>query len=287
MARHIGHREGNLVGSRADFSAVFPYIFRRRCDSQDYVGFALDLEPFLAYKESLKTQGRKLSFFEFITAAVVQLLRERPGLNRFVKGRRIYQRDDVIISTIARRSFEDSGRETSLILHMKPDDSLDTILGKLRGNIKTVKESSDDTTKAEKDFFGTLMKLPRWAMRLFVRILEWMDFYKGVPEAIVQVDPTRCSVFLANLGSIGLDAIYHRLYEWGTASLFVCIGTIGPQVAVLPDRTVGVKTMVNIKITLDENITDGVYAVHSFKLLQSYFADPAGLVERMGGIKKN
>lgn len=32
------------------------------------------------------------------------------------------------------------------------------------------------------------------------------------------------SVFFANLGSLGLDAVYHHMYEWGNAPFFIVVG---------------------------------------------------------------
>jgi len=91
----------------------------------------------------------------------------------------------------------------------------------------------------------------------------------------------RASAFVANLGSVGVDAPYHHLYEWGTCSLFMTIGRIKKTPAVLEDGTLGVRTMVECKIVMDERVADGYYYARSLDMFKSYFAEPEKLVESM------
>ena len=76
----------------------------------------------------------------------------------------------------------------------------------------------------------------------------------GRPGFLRGIDPMRCSAYVANLGSVGLGAAYHHLFEWGTCSLFVTIGQIKPTVVVGADGNPAVRRTMELKIALDERI---------------------------------
>lgn len=273
-----GSRGGVRVRTQHELNALFPYLMRRRCDSLVYFTVSLDLEPLKAYLASQEEAGSKTSFFEFFCAAIIKLMREREQVNRFVKGRRLYQRDAVQISTVAKREMTDQGAESNLILDFEKEATFDDIISKLRGEIATAKTGAP--SKDDK-LFAAFLKLPRGLLMSVFRLFDIMDFYRGVPKFISEADPMRASVFIANLGSVGVDAPFHHLYEWGTCSLFVTIGRIQKMPAVLEDDTIGVRTMVECRIVLDERIADGFYFARSLDLFKSYFAEPAKMVESM------
>jgi len=59
-----------------------------------------------------------------------------------------------------------------------------------------------------------------------VSFLRWLDRVNLLPGSMIANDPLYSSLFVANLGSIGIDDVYHHLYEYGTTSLFAAIGRV-------------------------------------------------------------
>ena len=118
------------------------------------------------------------------------------------------------------------------------------------------------------------MKLPRLMLRIIFAYLRWTDFYFNMPRMFTDVDPLRCSAYIANLGSIGIEAPFHHLFEWGNCSMFIAIGKIGYKPVALEDGTLVTKKMVEVKVTLDERIADGFYFARSLELMQSYLQNP-------------
>ncbi|MCK7488727.1 MAG: hypothetical protein MZU97_26930 [Bacillus subtilis] len=43
---------------------------------------------------------------------------------------------------------------------------------------------------------------------------------------MIKTDPIYSTAFFTNLGSIGMDTIYHHLYNWGTCSIFISVGKL-------------------------------------------------------------
>lgn len=269
-------RDAYPLPRKNDVSALFPFLMRRRSDSCVYFTVRIDVEPLLAFLEKRKAQGAEVGFFPFFVAAIVRLLGERDGMNRYMIGRTLYQREAVRVSFVAKRDMSEAGEEIVISSSFKKGTRFEDVVDKLRGRVKAVKKDGE----AEDSFLLWLMKCPRFVLMAIVKVFDWLDFFGRLPADIEKIDPLRCSVFLANLGSIGVDAPYHHLYEWSTCSLFIAIGRIQKFPVVVGDQ-IALKNMVEVKVTLDERIADGFYFARSLELLQTYFADPEKFVSDM------
>ena len=75
------------------------------------------------------------------------------------------------------------------------------------------------------------------------------------------------SVFVANLGSVGLDAGYHHLWEYGTCSIFAVLGRIRR-------RSDGV-SVADVKYSYDERVEDGLYAAITMDGIKERLEDPS------------
>ncbi len=267
-------RDAVLVDIPNDLNALFPYLMKRRCDSTVYFSENIDVENVLKYIGEKRRAGVAMTFFQVFLIALVKVLRERSQLNRFMKGRRLYQRENVVLNFIAKRELSDDAPETNVTVRLKPEDDYAAILSKIRGEVKNAKAGGE---KEDEKAIAKLMRLPRWILMLLIKIFDFMDFYKGIPKDLEAVDPIRCTAFIANLGSVGIEAPYHHLYEWGTNSLFIAIGRIKKMPVADEDGSLSVKTMVNIKVTLDERISDGFYFARSLNLFKQYLQDPWSL----------
>jgi pyruvate/2-oxoglutarate dehydrogenase complex dihydrolipoamide acyltransferase (E2) component len=270
----MSKRDGRVVKVHA-LNAMFPYMMRSRTESLVYFSTSLDVENLLAYIEKKKTEGVELKFFQMFIAATVKLLKERPYLNRFVSGRKLYQRNDIKLSFIAKKQASDEGEETNVSLTFGDKTTFDDVIGRLKKDIRTAK--SDEAKKDDDKLIEMLMKLPRFMLRLLFAFLRWIDFYFNMPRAFADVDPLRCSVYIANLGSIGIEAPFHHLFEWGNCSVFIAIGKIGYKPVALEDGTLVSRKMVEVKVTLDERIADGFYFARSLELMESYLKNPESI----------
>ncbi len=253
---------------------MFPFIMKGRNESIAYYPVTVDVENLLAYLEQVKGTADQITLFEAVMLALVRILRERPTLNRYIIGRRLYQRRDVQLSFIARRSFTDDSTETNVSVNLKADDDAAVALQKLRGEIRTAKTGE---AKADDDLLDLFMRLPRSLLQVAINLLSLWDFYVDTPGFLRGVDPLRCSAYVANLGSVGLGAAYHHLFEWGTCSLFVTMGKVKPTVVVGEDGQPTVRRTMELRIALDERIADGYYDAKALALFDTYLNDPAQL----------
>jgi hypothetical protein len=86
---------------------------------------------------------------------------------------------------------------------------------------------------------------------------------------MIRSDPMYASVFVANLGSVGLDAGYHHLWEYGTISIFCVVGRVG-------EGADGRRCM-TLKYTYDERVEDGLYCARSLERLRELLENPKEL----------
>ncbi len=275
MSTHARRRGDRYDASRVDlgrgFKAIFPYLMKGRNESIAYYPVAFDAEPLLAWIEEHKGTDQEISIFEAFMLALVRILRERPTLNRYIIGRRLYQRHDVVLSFAARRAYTDEAEETMILVRIRPTDDADTVLRKLRGEIRVVK---DGHAKDDDKLIELFMRLPRSLLRVAIKLLEWWDFYVDTPGFLRGIDSMRCSAMVANLGSVGMGAAYHHLFEWGTCSLFVTIGEVKPAVCVGEDGKPAVKRMAELRIAFDERVADGYQDARALERLSDYLANP-------------
>ena len=70
-----------------------PFLMRRRNESAVWFERDVAADSALAFAESFSlAHGVRLSFFHLVLRAIARVLDEHPRLNRYVVGRRLYQR---------------------------------------------------------------------------------------------------------------------------------------------------------------------------------------------------
>ena len=272
--RRRGRRGATRVDLGRNLNAIFPYLMKGRNESVAYYPVVVDAENLLAHVEKVKGTEEEITIFEAVLLALVRILRERPTLNRYIIGRRLYQRDNVELSFVARRQYTLDSSETNVFVRVLPQDDASTALRRIRGEIRVAKQGEH---KGDDALVGLFLRAPRGILRVALAALAAWDFYVDTPGFLRGVDPLRCSAYVANLGSVGMGAAYHHLFEWGTCSLFVTIGTVKPTVVVGTDGNPAVRRTMELKIALDERIADGYYDARALELFDAYLNDPAQL----------
>ena len=277
MPKKSGRYDARRIQLPTDLNAIFPYLMKGRNDSVVYYPLKADVENLLKYIEEKKGTDKEITFFQAVLLALVKVMREFPELNRYIIGRRLYERYAVSLGFIAKRELSVEGSETNVSVYVKNEDNREEIIDKIKGNIKVAKS---DEVKEDDAIMGSLMKLPRFLLRFVIKMLETYDFYFDTPKFLRNgVDPLRCSVYVANLGSVGIDAPYHHLFEWGTCSMFMAIGILKPEPTISEDMEISIRRVVEFKVTLDERISDGYYFARALDRFKELLDTPTLLEE--------
>ena len=278
-------RDGRWVRDGPGLQTIMGHMMVNRTDAEVYINERIDCTEVLQYiaRKNAEHPEYKTTLFHCLVLAVARMVRERPKMNRFVAGRRTYQRDEITLSFVVKRRFADNGEEALMVYKAKDEDTIDTLSRKIVGDVKETRKSEtasggiDATVEA-------FAKIPRLLLMFVIRVIRWLDFWGLVPKALTEGDTNFTSVLLTNLGSIQCDAIYHHLNNYGTNSIVVSVGTIHKEEIVMPDGHKEIRDVVNIGATVDERIGDGFYFARSLKLVKHIFANPELLDRPLGEI---
>lgn len=280
----FGHRsDGRRIKTLPPFFRVIPNIMLHREDSQVYFKQDIILKNLDEYIDRKSEEGIRLSYMNIIYAAIVRIIAERPYLNRFAMNGSLYARNKIYVSLVIKKNFSDEGQETSIKL---PFDGTE--------NIFEVKEKLDSAIEANKDtsasnstdrLAGALSLVPDGLIRNAVKFLTFLDRHGIMPKAVINASPFHTSVFLTNVGSLGIDSIYHHLYNFGTTSMFFAMGK-KKKSYVYDDDEFKEEKCITIAFVGDERICDGYYYATSFKMLNKYLKKPE-LLEEHGEVKQD
>ena len=276
-------RDGRWVREVTGLQCIMSNLMPNRTDCEVCLQDKFDVTELMAYleKKNASHPDYKTTLFHCILVAVTKMVRERPFLNRFIQGRRTYERYEISLGFVAKRRFADGAEESLMVLTPSDEDTLDTVSRKIVGDTTKLRksETADGGIDATIDVFK---KIPRLLLMFVIRCIRWLDFWGLVPKSLTEGDPNFTSVFLSNLGSIKCPAVYHHLNNYGTNSIMVTIGTLHKEELIMPDGTKQIRDVVDFCATLDERIADGFYFARSLKLIRHIFAHPEMLDRPIG-----
>lgn len=279
MRKKRGDRkDGAWVRDIDGVHAMFPYLMPNRCEAEAYLQEEVDVTALLAYlAEKNAALDYKITPFHAFVTAMAKTIILRPHLNRFIAGRRYYQRNEITLSFIVKRAFKDGSEEILFTMKAENGMTLQDISQNILGRTGEIRKEGGGNDM--KEFLDAMQKLPRFLLSFITSILRWLDFYGLVPSSICEGDTNYSTVLLSNLGSIKGSAAYHHLNNYGTNSLVVTIGTIHKAQVLDADGKAELRDVVTLGVTADERIADGFYYAKSIMLFKHIINNPS-LLER-------
>ena len=257
---------------------LMPNIMMDRSDAHVYFNQDVALSGIQEYISKKSEEGINLTVLDVIFSAVVRIIAERPKLNRFAIRGRIYARKGITLSIAIKKSLTDEGEETTLKVHFDGTENIFEVKEKLQKLISENKDTnmSNDTDKTAK----LLSKIPTGIMIKAVKLIKFLDNHGKLPKSLIEVSPFHTSCFITNIGSLGIDSIYHHLYNFGTTSMFFAIGK-KKKSYIFGENEIKEDKSINLAFVGDERICDGYYFAHSFRVLAKYLKRPELLEEKL------
>lgn len=256
----FGRRKDGRVLKQIDpMIAITPYLMPMRCDAQVMLDLKADYEKLARYITEKGAEGHKITFTELIIAAYVRVIADLPEVNRFVANKRIYARTELAVSFALLKDTAEPGaiEENTVKCFFNPRDTIFDVSDKVKALInENRREEADNLT----------IKLTRLLLNpilanTIVTIAKFLDRYGILPKFLMDALPFHTSMFLTNMASIGMPAVKHHIYNFGTTSQFISIGAVERSVVPGPDGKPQRKRMLPLGIVADERICAGaVYA---------------------------
>lgn len=268
--------DGRAIQTLDPMEMILPYVMKTRNDSMNLYEDTFPCEPLDRYIKEKAAEGIFLNYMSVIIAALVRLIALRPQLNRFCMNGRIYARPKIWISFVVHPTLRKESSGTTIKLCFEGTESIFEIAKIVDDAIEkeTTKRTGENNTDK---LLRTLMtKIPGPFIKLVINTLMWMDKHNMLPKAIIELSPFHTSLFLTNLKSLGINHVFHHVYNFGTTGLFFAMGKEKQVAAIVGDQPAAQKEM-GFGLVCDERFCDGLYFALSLRKLRKIMKNPAVL----------
>ena len=243
--------DGKRVKDLPPIVAAIPYIMPKRYDAWNTITENIDEEVIKAYIREKRRGGVRINHMAVIIAAYYKAYQTNPKLNWFVVNSHLYERNHFCVSfVILKKRADGTPDETTLKIYLEPQDNIFTINRKIAD---TIAKNSAETHNNSTDKFAKMMFSIPGLPKFVIWLAYHLDKHGLLPRKIVDLSPFHTSMFITNLASIKTSYIHHHCYEFGTTSVFVCMGKPVPNY-MSGDLT---KKMMPLGIVMDERICTG------------------------------
>lgn len=277
MKRRFGDRKDGYKLRKADpFFRIIPYLMKERSDAQVFFEDRIYLEETDKLIRQLRKEGYAVGFLHIVIAAMVRTISQRPKINRFIAGRKTYARKEISFSIAIKKDMSEDTEETTVKIIFEPTDTIYEVIEKINTQIEKNKntEVKNDADKAA--IFFTI--LPGFLINWSLNFVRFLDFYGKMPKFLTELSPFHSSIFITDLGSLGIKGAYHHIYNIGTNTIFIAFGTKTKEQIIDQDNKVRIRKGMDIKVVVDERVVDGFYFAKSIKLAKRIMANPKQLL---------
>ncbi len=260
--------DGKRVKAVNPMYEIVPYIMPRRYDAQNFVNVQVDEDSVRNYLKMKRSQGIRMDHMTVLIAAYLRTCAQYPILNRFVIGKKIYQRNTFSVCFVMLKKGPDGKpADTILKVYLEPEDDIFTVNKKLQDAIQLNSKAKYNNSMDK--FIHFLLSLP-FLPSLVIGAARLMDWYGILPRKIIDLSPFHTSLFVTNLASINTNYIYHHLYDFGTTSIFIAMGKIVPDYRNNRDD----RRVMPLGIVMDERIASGHDFSRMMVKIKRYLKDP-------------
>lgn len=283
--RFRDRKDGFLVRNLDPMGKLIPFIMCSKTDSWVLFEDKIDITHTQDFLHAMrKSQIPKLTLYHIIFAAIVRAYSQVPELNRFIAGNNIYARNEMKGSMVVMKGMQRDSERTMIM----PRFEMDATLPEVSAEIERLAHPIDKSVKVKEDKNANefdklemaLDLLPNFLLRFVFFLLKWMDKHGWIPSFLTSLSPFHSSFFITNMGSIGMEPVYHHIYEFGTISIFGAIGSKNVVYEMDRKGETRRKVYLNMKFVVDERICDGFIYALGFKQIKNCISHPEQLMNQ-------
>ena len=237
----------NQIRDCFETAAADDYIFKKR-------------------KEGLKGFG----IMHLLIAAYVRTVSQRPGINRFIRGQRVYARNNIEVAMTIKKEMRLDAPDTVIKMEFPADATAEDVYRIVNKEIeaaRTEESSFDDVAKV-------LGSLPRFMLKFAVWVLKKLDYHRMLPRSLSKLSPFHGSMIITSMGSLGIPPIYHHIYNFGNVPLFISFGAKRSVVELDKNGAPVNRKYVDYCVVTDERICDGHYFASALKYMRTIMSNP-------------
>lgn len=270
--------DGTRVKNLTPIVQALPYVMPKRFDAQNWASDYVDEDIIKGYIRQKRREGRTVTHMSVLVAAYYKAALENPKVNYFIMNRKVYKRNHFCFSFVILKTRADgTPDETTLKIFLDPEDDIFSISEKIREHVDRNMEAVHNNTTDK--FVNVAFSIPGLARFVFW-VAYHLDLHGLLPRKIIDLSPFHTSVFVTNLASINTRFIFHHCYEFGTTSVFVCMGKPVVDPMAPPGSR---RKQMPLGVVMDERIATGIEYSRFFAAFERYLKKPELLEGRLDG----
>lgn len=268
--------DGKRVKNIDPIVRMTAHIMPKRYDAQVMMERSIDYEPIKNYLKKKREEGINLTHMDVFIAAYLRLIKKRPELNRFVVNRTLYQRNELTVSMAILKNKDADGaiNETVIKVRFNPDDTIFDVSKKLNEAISANKSAHEKGFVDKLASFFVSLPLVSGAI---IELLKFLDRFGLLHKFFLDSLPFHTSLFITNMASIKMGAVYHHIYDFGTTSVFLSLGQRESRLELDKENNVVKKHYIPIGAVIDERICSGAVYAMSFNYFNRLLKNPSVL----------
>lgn len=273
--------DGVHLGNIPAHTRLVPYIMPSRVGGTIFSEQEVDITDTLTFlrkfnRRQVSENKTKITFFQLFITAIVRTIALKPKLNRFTIGYRMWQRNHIGINFVAKKQLTENAEEIWVLGDYSPfstlENTADTFKERLR---KATRGAGNDSENLN----VLLLKFPRLVIRLLFWLIRKVDSWNMMPRFLIKGSPFHGSVCITNVGSVGVEAPYHHLYDFGTCGIFVSLGIVRREWRPDSRGKMRQRDVVKVVYAFDDRICDGIYSGRAIILLRDLVEKPEALLK--------
>lgn len=273
----MSRKEGRRIRGGIPMDAVSPFIMPTRTGASNTFSATVDIDKCEQLIRQKRLEGMAgIGMIHIFMAAYIRVISQLPGINRYIRGQRLYARKGIEICMAIKKELKLNAPETVIKLYATPDDTLHSVYERLSREIEKNRQEGDNNNmdtaaRVLVSFPGVLLKFTVWFLKL-------LDYFGWLPVWLTKLSPFHGSMFITNMGSLGMPPIFHHLYDFGTLPVFIAMGSKRTVYEVNRDGETVKRRLIDFNVTCDERICDGHYYASAFKKLKKVLENPEQLL---------
>ena len=268
-----GRADGQVAGEVPGYRRFMPALMPTRNGSIVFLDQVVEVAAAERFVADTRAAHPELhpTLFHVVLWSLGRMFERHPHLNRFLAGGRLYDRDGIWISFTVKTELSEDGTLVEVKHRCDPTQPFADFVRDIESSVDRARAGAEALVDKELSLFLLLPPVLRRGVVLLAGVANELNL---LPRAFIEGDPFFASVFVTNLGSVGIDAAFHHLYEYGTIPMFCTFGLVHDGV-VARDGTPVVTRVASLKFSYDERVEDGLYAAKALQYLCSVLEDPA------------
>ena len=267
--------DGRRIRTLSPMAAITSYFQVERNTCSNYFEESFEITHVDRYIRQKRKEGlTDFGITHVLLAAYVRGVAKYPQLNRFISGQKVFSRgEDIQYCMVIKKEMSVDSPDTSIKVHLNPRDTAEDVYRKLNAAVESVKSTKELDSSLDSLMMAFTM-IPSVIMKFTVWLLKLLDYFGLLPKFLLELSPFHGSLFFTSMGSLGIQPIYHHLYDFGNLPVFGAFGCKRRANEILDDGSVVQRKYIDVKFVLDERIVDGYYYATFFKYYKRLLAHP-------------